>query len=114
MQDFTFEIAQSGIFNGFGMWFDVEFTQAVPKGNLSTAPWKPLTHWLQSLWILPRDIQLNVGEVISGRFSQTSIRDANITFATQVTIGSNCRSLSLPTVVQKIEASASCMNQAGE
>ena len=110
---FLFEVVQSGIFNGFGMWFDVEFTQTNPKIILSTAPWKPLTHWLQSLWVLPRDIQLQVGEAISGRFSQKSIMASNITFATQVKIDSKCGSTSGSPIEQKIEASASCMNQAG-
>ncbi len=108
---FRFTINETGVLNGFGLWFDVLFSETSPPGLLSTAPWLPPTHWSQGLWILPTDIDVSPGDKVSGTFVQTKISPSTASFQTDVCVQrENGEKTSFG---QTIEASPSNMNPAG-
>jgi len=108
---FRFAIYQSGILNGFGLWFDVLFSETAPPVLLSTAPWLPPTHWGQGLWILPTDINVSRGDGVSGTFTQTKISPSTASFQTDVCVEQGKREET--SFSQTIEASPSNMNPTG-
>lgn len=67
----TFKVKESGIFHGFGSWFDVEFH---PPANeiktihkpvvLSTSPEAPKTHWKNAIFILDEPLEVKEGDSI--------------------------------------------------
>ncbi len=55
--EFQFSTPADKPYNALGVWFDVNFP-ALPSGEtfcLSTAPNQPLTHWYQSIILLPKE-----------------------------------------------------------
>jgi hypothetical protein len=108
---FRFAINQSGVLNGFGLWFDVLFSETKPPVLLSTAPWFPPTHWGQAMWILPTDIDVGPGHDVSGTFTQTKISPSTASFQTDVRVEQGKREET--SFSQAIEASPSNMNPAG-
>lgn len=53
---------KNGKYQGFGIWFDVEF----PDGSmLSTAPTAEPTHWKQTVIVLPTSIEVNENEPVA-------------------------------------------------
>ncbi|MDQ1352444.1 MAG: Methyltransferase protein [Acidobacteriota bacterium] len=108
---FRFAINKVGVLNGFGLWFDVLFSESRPPVLLSTAPWLPPTHWGQTMWILPTDIDVSPGDNVSGLFSQTKISPSTASFRTNISVQrGNGEKTSF---AQDIEASPSNMNPAG-
>ena len=83
---FHFVVNETGILNGFGLWFDVLFSKTVPAVLLSTAPWLPPTHWGQGLWLIPDDIDVSPGNSVSGTFTQTKISPSTASFRTEISI----------------------------
>lgn len=60
--NFKFSTTNELSYNALGMWFDVNFP-ALASGEsicLSTAPNKPLTHWYQSIFLLPKEYGGNI------------------------------------------------------
>lgn len=108
---FHFVVNESGILNGFGLWFDVLFSKTVPPVLLSTAPWLPPTHWGQGLWIIPGDIDVNPGNSVSGIFTQTKISPSTASFQTEVSIDRMIGEKM--SFCQSIEAAPSNMNPPG-
>jgi protein arginine N-methyltransferase 1 len=108
---FSFDFNETGILNGFGLWFDVLFNQTKPPVTLSTAPWLPPTHWAQALWILPVDIDVDTGDEVSGTFSQTKISPSTASFRAHVNVRSG--SEEKISFARAIEASPSNMNSPG-
>jgi predicted nicotinamide N-methyase len=108
---FCFDLNEPGILNGFGLWFDVLFNQTKPPVTLSTAPWLPPTHWAQTLWILPVDIEVTSGDEVSGTFSQTKISPSTASFRTHISLKSG--SEEKISFERAIEASPSNMNSPG-
>jgi len=108
---FCFDLNETGILNGFGLWFDVLFNQTKSPVSLSTAPWFPPTHWAQALWILPVDIDVSPGDEVSGTFSQAKISPSTASFRAHVSVKSG--SEEKISFVRAIEASPSNMNFPG-
>jgi len=109
---FRFGLNKAGTLNGFGLWFDVLFSQSTPPVLLSTAPWFPPTHWAQALWVLPADIDVIPGQEVSGTFTQTGIAPSTASFKADVRVGGGAREKTLPGLT--IEASPSTMNLSGD
>lgn len=107
---YRFSLNDTGMFNGFGLWFDVSFNHKVPV-TLSTSPHLPPTHWAQGLWILPVDIDAAPGDEVSGTFSQTKVTPSIASFAARVRVTS--RSGDKASFNQIIEAAPSNMNASG-
>lgn len=108
---FRFAINETGVLNGFGLWFDVLFSESRPPVLLSTAPWLPPTHWGQAMWILPTDIDVDPGHDVSGTFTQTKISPSTASFRADVNVQQgNEEKMSFG---QDIEANPSNMNPAG-
>jgi protein arginine N-methyltransferase 1 len=108
---FCFDLNETGILNGFGLWFDVLFNQTKPPVSLSTAPWLPPTHWAQALWILPVDIDVSPGDEVPGTFSQTKISPSTASFRVHVSVKSGSKEKI--SFERAIEASPSNMNSPG-
>jgi protein arginine N-methyltransferase 1 len=109
--DFHFALNEPGVLNGFGLWFDVLFSEIQPPVLLSTAPWLPPTHWGNGLWILPIDIEVSPGDNVSGLFVQEKISPSTASFRADVNIQhGNGEKVNID---RAIEASPSNMNPAG-
>ncbi|CAH1796203.1 unnamed protein product [Owenia fusiformis] len=63
----TFDIEQTGKLHGFSCWFDVKFTGGSKDVILSTGPESEPTHWKQTIFFLPRSIDVSENELIGCR-----------------------------------------------
>jgi protein arginine N-methyltransferase 2 len=69
--DTEFKVQKSGIFHGFGSWFDVEFHspangESTPKPIvLSTSPDAPKTHWKNAVFMLDKPLEVKEGDFIA-------------------------------------------------
>ena len=69
--DTEFKVKKSGIFHGFGSWFDVEFHspangESTPKPIvLSTSPDAPKTHWKNAVFMLDEPLEVKEGDFIA-------------------------------------------------
>jgi len=65
-----------------GCWFDVDFTKLNDKQKLSTSPYKPLTHWQQTIFYLNKPIKATKGNTLSGSIavkkSEENFRELDI------------------------------------
>ncbi len=63
-----FKITKNSVLHGFGCWFDVEFegSQCV---KLDTGPESPITHWQQTVIMLPESLLVNKEEIINCNIS---------------------------------------------
>ncbi|KAF4525039.1 hypothetical protein B566_EDAN001952 [Ephemera danica] len=52
---------REGLYQGLAIWFDVTFPG---EGVLSTAPSAPVTHWQQTVVVLPQDQLVEEGDVL--------------------------------------------------
>lgn len=53
---------KSGINQGICLWFDVQFPTS--NNTLSTSPGAPLTHWKQTIIVLPTQLEVEEGDAI--------------------------------------------------
>jgi len=52
--------------HGLVGWFDTAFSNLTHPITLSTSPYKPGTHWKQTVLYLEKDLQVRVGDVLEG------------------------------------------------
>uniref|UniRef100_F6X5I5 Protein arginine N-methyltransferase 6 n=1 Tax=Ciona intestinalis TaxID=7719 RepID=F6X5I5_CIOIN len=63
-------------FQGFALWFDVLFpAHDVAMSNLSTSPYKPETHWKQSLLYLNNEVQVVQDSQLEGTLEMRPCKD---------------------------------------
>lgn len=55
-------VEKSGIYQGVCFWFDVQFQNF--DNMLSTSPKSPLTHWKQTIVVLPTQIEVEEGDAV--------------------------------------------------
>lgn len=53
---------KSGIYQGVCFWFDVQFPTT--DNTLSTSPGAPLTHWKQTIIVLPTQLEVEEGDAV--------------------------------------------------
>lgn len=54
-------VNKRGIYQGVCFWFDVQFPTA---STLSTSPTAPLTHWKQTIIVLPTQLEVEEGDAV--------------------------------------------------
>jgi len=68
--------------HGLVGWFDTGFTRLNKPVVLSTSPYRPNTHWKQTVLYLEKDLNVNVGDVLEGsiaiRQSKENFRELDI------------------------------------
>jgi protein arginine N-methyltransferase 1 len=68
--------------HGLVGWFDTGFTRLTKPVVLSTSPYRPNTHWKQTVLYLEKDLNVNVGDVLEGsvaiRQSKENFRELDI------------------------------------
>ena len=52
--------------HGIVAWFDTEFSRLKNPINLSTSPFKPSTHWKQTVLYLEKDLEVDEGDILWG------------------------------------------------
>ncbi|KAF0760567.1 putative protein arginine N-methyltransferase 6 [Aphis craccivora] len=65
-------VEKSGIYQGVCFWFDVQFPTT--GTTLSTSPSSPITHWKQTIIVLPTQIEVEEGDAVmfNVQFSRNS------------------------------------------
>lgn len=65
---FQFEVDCDGTFHGFTAWFSVQFQNIENHGQeeLDTGPFKKLTHWKHTLFMMDKPMQVLRGDRITG------------------------------------------------
>ena len=66
--DFVLKVNKSGFLNGIVLWFDNEFTHGTFKVVLDTSPFKQSTHWKQAEFKFKRQLRVEKGEELKGKF----------------------------------------------
>jgi len=63
--------------HGLVGWFDTEFKHLKKPVMLSTSPYRPNTHWKQTVLYLEKDLNVNVGDLLEGSIA---IRQSKVNF----------------------------------
>ena len=75
------------------VWFDTPFGRLTNPTVLSTSPFKPYTHWKQSVLYLDNPINVEKGDnlygTIANRKDRTNFRELNIKVSTHLEHGRN-------------------------
>jgi protein arginine N-methyltransferase 3 len=66
--EFSLVITQPGRITSLVGYFDVEF-RCPSKVEFSTGPMKDSTHWKQTVFLLPKPLDVSLGEVIKGQLA---------------------------------------------
>lgn len=88
VEDLTFahkyqiRLKTSETVHALACWFDADFTHLMKNQKLSTSPYKPVTHWRQTIFYLGKPIKAAEGNIISGSIavkkSEENFRELDI------------------------------------
>jgi protein arginine N-methyltransferase 1 len=80
---FSITPLEDSVLNGFVLWFEVYFDGPEAQVTLSTSPFKPETHWGQSIFYLPEPVELETDVQLTGRIvirpNARNYRDQDVT-----------------------------------
>merc|ERR1711964_664917 len=92
--NFNFTFARDGTFTGFAMYFDVGFTADF---GLSTSPFKPTTHWNQTIFLFDKKTKVEKGTALTGLVhisrNKTYRRHFRVTISCEMGGSSDARTL---------------------
>ncbi|XP_073433644.1 protein arginine N-methyltransferase 2 isoform X2 [Dendrobates tinctorius] len=109
--EFHFHVDRDGTFHGFTAWFSVQFKNIdnQEQVELDTGPFKKLTHWKHTLFMLDKPLHIYSGDRIAGSavFKRNPIWRRHLSVTITWTITSSSRTVQVSTVLQGSDVGSS-------